>query len=312
MSITGILSVDYGVNDVEACARFYRDFGLNEIFSGPHGSDFSLPDGSSVRLRRADDHSLPTPFEDAPGIRQVTWAVDSKESLRKLSTSISTDREVTPLENDAISFVDDAGLPTVLQVAQLIPVNSPPDLVNAPGRVERWNRNRKWHEMAKPKVMQHVVFAHPDVRKAAGFYVNRLGFRISDIQDGGGFFLRADGRNEHHNIFWQPGKSLAFRHLAFGVESLDEIMAGAARMHQRGWKSALGLGRHRISSTFFFYIENPAGGDAEYSADTDYLDDDWVPRVWGRKFGHIWWVSKMREEEPATQVRLSTPEERVL
>lgn len=312
MAVVQIRRVDYGVDDLAQSTRFFQDFGLVAQVIAPTHSEFHLPDGSVVALRAADDPALPPAFESASGVRRLTWAVDTQASLEALERSLSTDRTVERLGDAAIAFVDDAGLHTVLEIFQPHPVSSPPDLVNAPGRVERWNRNRVWHEQARPQVMQHIVFAHPDVRRAAAFYVNRLGFRISDIQDGGGFFLRADGRNEHHNIFWQPGNALSFRHLAFGVESLDALMAGAGTLQRKGWKSALGLGRHRISSTFFYYFENPAGGDAEYSTDTDYLDDDWVPRVWGRKFGHIWWVARGRDEEPERQVRLSRPEERML
>lgn len=312
MAIVGIRSVVYGVHDMEASIRFYSDFGLQVARTDEKGCDFVLPDGSSVRLRHAQDPDLPAAFESGPGVREVTWAVDNEDALRLLAASLASDRAVTPRVDGSVSFIDDAGLPTVLMVASPTPVISAPDLVNAPGRIERWNRHRRWHPVASPKVMQHVVFAHPDVRRAAAFYVNRLGFRISDIQDGGGFFLRADGRNEHHNIFWQPGAALSFRHIAFGLESIDELMAGAAQMHRCGWSSPLGLGRHRISSTFFFYLPNPAGGDSEYSTDTDCLDDDWVPRVWGRKFGHIWWTARPRDEEPEPQVRLSRPDERVL
>lgn len=312
MPIVGLHRVDYGVADLPAAERFYRDFGLAAVQALGGACTFELPDGSSITLRDAADPTLPPPFEQKPGVRRVTWALDTLETLRALEASLASDRPVTRIGEAAISFIDDAGVPTALEVAAPRPVHSPPELVNAPGRVERWNRNRRWYAQARPKVMQHIVFAHPDVRRAAAFYVNRLGFRISDIQDGGGFFLRADGRNEHHNIFWQPGKALAFRHLAFGVENLDELMAGATHMVRQGWRSALGLGRHRISSTFFYYFDNPAGGDAEYSTDTDYLDDDWVPRVWGRKFGHIWWTTTARDEDPAIEVRLSKPEERVL
>jgi hypothetical protein len=48
-----------------------------------------------------------------------------------------------------------------------------------------------------------------------------------------------------------------------------------------GWEpSHLGLGRHRIDSALFYYIPCPAGGEAEYGADADYVDDAWVPRDW--------------------------------
>lgn len=312
MAIIGIHSVEYGVDDLEGSATFFTDMGLQPVAQEGPTRDFRLRDGSSVVLRGADDPVLPGRFEMAPGVRRVTWAVDTPQSLSELEQAVAVDRKVARVGELAIAFVDDAGVPTMLAVAQPVPVHARPELVNAPGRVERWNRNRQWPVGASPSVMQHVVFATPDVRRAAAFYVNRLGFRISDIQDGGGYFLRADGRSEHHNIFWQPGQKLAFRHLAFGVENIDELMVGATNMLRRGWTSELGLGRHRISSTFFYYFACPAGGDAEYSTDTDYLDDDWVPRVWDRAFGHIWWCSRPRAHDPTPKVRLSTPEERAL
>jgi hypothetical protein len=30
----------------------------------------------------------------------------------------------------------------------------------------------------------------------------------------------------------------------------------------------------------FYYLPCPAGGEAEYGADADYVDDAWVPRDW--------------------------------
>ena len=58
----------------------------------------------------------------------------------------------------------------------------------------------------------------------------------------------------------------------------------------RDRKSRLGLGRHRISSAIYCYVPNPNGGEAEYTCDTDYLDDNWIPRVWQWQFGAAMWT----------------------
>jgi hypothetical protein len=72
-----------------------------------------------------------------------------------------------------------------------------------------------------------------------------------------------------------------FHHANFGVEDIDEIMVGANYMTRRGWEpSHFGLGRHRVDSALFYYLPCPAGGEAEYGADADYIDDSWVPRDW--------------------------------
>jgi hypothetical protein len=78
------------------------------------------------------------------------------------------------------------------------------------------------------------------------------------------------------------------------------------------WASKLGLGRHRISSTIYFYIESPAGGEAEYSADTDCLDDRLRPRLWGPLFGKQHWIADLPEfltKRPDEDVRLLAEEQ---
>ncbi|WP_449472670.1 hypothetical protein [Sphingobium chungangianum] len=112
---------------------------------------------------------------------------------------------------------------------------------------------------------------------------------LSDSQPGFGKYLRADGSNSHHSLLLlnahapipEMDGTLRFHHANFGVEDIDEIMIGANHMVRRGWeKSHFGLGRHRIDSALFYYIPCPAGGEAEYGADSDYVDDSWVPRNW--------------------------------
>jgi hypothetical protein len=34
------------------------------------------------------------------------------------------------------------------------------------------------------------------------------------------------------------------------------------------------------------------GDEAEYHCDTDYVDDNWVPRAWDWKFGSLLWAHK--------------------
>lgn len=310
MVITGIHSITYTTKDLQEGVRFHELLGLRLIRRDDDGADFELPDGSTVRLRAPSDAVAAGRFVGPEGgVSEVCWAVDSEQALEALAAGLAADRTVQSHGAAECSFVDDAGLPVRLRVAAFQPLQAPADPVNAPGRVERLNQLRPWYERAFPQQFQHVVFAVPEPRAAARFYVQRLGFRISDIQEEGGVFLRAPGNVQHHNLYWQRGESPAFRHIAYGVRSVDEVMAGAEFMTQHGVASRMGLGRHRISSTFFYYMPNPCGGESEYATDADCLDDGWQPRVWGRAFGHIWWLAKGREQAPAPRVRLADPED---
>jgi catechol-2,3-dioxygenase len=293
MTILGVQTVVYGVEDLTQCRRFFDDFGLISVSSGIDFEEYQLPEGSRVILRHSTDPTLPPAFADGPGVRRVIWGVDSQQSLDSLEADLQHDRPVEKDANGRIYFQDDAGLPIGLDLFERKPLYSDEELINSPGRALRWNRHRKWFRLATPRLVHHVVFGCPDYEKAARFYRDRLKFRVTDVARDRGIFLRADGRSDHHNLFWLKDKRSRFLHISFGVENLDELLAGANHMQRGGWSSNLGLGRHRISSTIYFYYTNPAGGEAEYSADTDCLDDNWQPRVWGPMYGNQHWIADL-------------------
>ncbi|MGB3929144.1 MAG: VOC family protein, partial [Sphingobium sp.] len=230
----------------------------------------------------------PSPIEGA-GVRQVIWGVDSEQALDALAADLSRDCDVRRSDDGTVHFQAGFGIPMGLRLFRKRPVLCAPEPANAPGRTERLNRPRRWRTRAYPKGLSHVVFAVPDFESGTAFMRDRLGFRLSDEQVGFGMYLRADGSNNHHNFLLLnataplPGMDgkLRFHHANFAVEDLDEIMIGANHMDRRGWEpSHAGLGRHRIDSALFYYLPCPAGGEAEYGADSDCVDDGWVPRRW--------------------------------
>jgi catechol 2,3-dioxygenase-like lactoylglutathione lyase family enzyme len=282
VAILGIETLTYGVPEVATSQRFFEDFGLVLETSSESQAVFRLPEGSSVVLRALDDPALPASPIEGPGVREVIWGVDDAVAL-ELLVVVRRDPE------GAAFFLTDFGVPMGLRVFRKKPILYAPEPSNAPGHVRRLNQHRRWRQRAFPKVISHVVFAVPDFEKGTTFLRERLGFKLSDEQVGFGMYLRADGSNNHHNFLLlnasaplpdMDGK-LRFHHANFAVEDLDEIMVGANHMVRRGWEpSHFGLGRHRIDSALFYYLPCPAGGEAEYGADSDCVDDSWVPRRW--------------------------------
>jgi catechol 2,3-dioxygenase-like lactoylglutathione lyase family enzyme len=122
------------------------------------------------------------------------------------------------------------------------------------------------------------VVNSPDVDKAAKFYVDRLGFRVTDRFTGAGVFLRSAGSFDHHNLFLIKGPSVGLHHIAFHVRDHLELMIGGKMLMKKGWESAWGPGRHIFGSNHFWYFKSPFGGVMEYDADMDVVDDNWVPR----------------------------------
>lgn len=290
MTISGIERLVYAVDDIDLCTRFFSDFGLQRDELWISDVCFKLPEGSRVILKKMGDPSLPNGSKVAgAGVHEVVWGVDSEQSLDALLAKLRKQTEVVQTSDGIARFVTPFGIAMGLKIFSKVPVITAPDSINAPGHIRRLNQHRKWRRRAFPKVIQHVVFAVPGFEDAHRFMIETLNFRLSDHQRGFGSYLRADGAYNHHNILFLNANAplpdmdgrLAFHHANFGVEDIDELMIGANTMVRRGWEpSHFGLGRHRIDSALFYYLPCPAGGEAEYGADGDYVDDSWVPRDW--------------------------------
>lgn len=315
MAITGVKSIHYRVADSEQLQRsrrFFQEFGLALQTESPDQSVFGLPDGAQVRLQLAEAAA----FQTAVAVETI-WGVNSPEALAELVESLSRDLDLAQDERGDWRFVTPCGLPMGLGLFDRRVPLSRPDPLNAPGNVQRLNQWRKWRFRAQPKTINHVVYGVDSYKDSWDFFRHRLGFRLSDHSKGLGVFLRADGANEHHNLFLSnahyrgPSKP-SFQHACFGVEDIDELMVGANHMQRLGHVSQFGVGRHRIASALFWYVDCPAGGEAEYGADTDYLDDGWVPREWDAKFGFIGWASHLppfMQDEALRDVRLLESED---
>ena len=304
MAILGVAEIVFGVDDLGLCTRFWDDFGLTPVRRADDHFVFEVASGSQVTVRHRNDAALPPAYFEWPGIRETIWGVDTAAALETLVIDLSCDRPVRRDSDGTAHFLADDGQPLGLRVWHKRTVVSQPDAVNAPGCIQRLNQHRKWRLRARPKTINHVVFFSTDYVAAFEFYRDRLGFRLTDHSKGLGVFARADGTNEHHSIFWfnadlpiTPLKN-GYMHTAFGLGDIDEVMLGANTMSARDWvnqsmNSSGGLSRHRISSAIYYYVDNPNGGEAEYHADTDYVDDNWIPRAWDWKFGALLWAHQV-------------------
>jgi catechol 2,3-dioxygenase-like lactoylglutathione lyase family enzyme len=302
MTVLGVESVLFGVTDLAEHARFWTDFGLPVESISDDEAVFRLMSGSRVILLRHGDARLPSPDPfDGDGIKETVWGVDCNESLERIAASLAAEVPVTRDADGTAHCVCPDGQPIAVRVWDKRPVVSETSPVNTPGSYPRFNQHRIWRTKAIAKTINHVVFFSTDYVASFEFYERHLGFRYTDHSRGSGIFGRAPGTFEHHSIFWVncdlpiAPDQFKFMHIAFGMDDIDEVMLGANIMEAKGWKNttmntAGGISRHRISSAIYYYCEIPGGsGEAEYHADTDYLDDNWVPRSWDFKFGSLLW-----------------------
>ena len=180
----------------------------------------------------------------------------------------------------------------------MVEVTGAADLVHAraagrptrPGRVERTTARADVVEEAGPRPPRrvgHVVLGTPRVAEACAFYLDGLGFRVSDkILDGVLTFARVEA--DHHNLLIQPAPVSYLNHYALEMDDLDAIgAAGTAVLAERPDADVVGVGRHRLGSNLYWYLFDPAGTMFELFADMDQIIDD---EAWDREHRRDDWT----------------------
>lgn len=277
MSITNLEKVTFGVTDMATSVRFWTDFGLaREGDADPDVIRFLAQDRSGVELRDANDPALPPAVGPAPTIREATFGVGSKSDLDAVAAELARDREVTEDDEGTIHAVDPLGFPIAFRVSRRQAVTAPQPVFNTPGRPDRINTRGRFFPSATPMEMTHTVYMIDDPDTIVPFYTDRLGFRVSDCYPGRGYFMRGGASIHHHDLFLlNVGAKRGYHHVAFELSTIHELFGGGLNMTRKGWQTALGPGRHPISSCYFWYFHCPSGGAAEYDFDSDQVDERW-------------------------------------
>ncbi|WFT23054.1 VOC family protein [Acinetobacter baumannii] len=125
------------------------------------------------------------------------------------------------------------------------------------------------------------IYATKPLATTENFYIEKVGFHLSDAYKNRGAFLRCRGEGYHHDLFLLsvPNKSAGLNHVAFVVRDIHEVIGGGLHMNRSEWSTFIGPGRHPISSAYFWYVNSPLGGAFEYYTNDDYLTEEWQPRV---------------------------------
>ena len=291
MTILGIESIVYGVDDMDAAVRFHEDWGLTLREKNAAGADFDLADRTTIHIRAADDPALPPPMIDWAHLndataRELIWGVEDTAGLEAIGAELARDREVAIGEDGTLHSTDDHGYRIGFRVSkrEKVPLELPE--TNAPDTAQRHNvpAEGATRGRAAPVRFGHMVLWAPgDLAAHVAFYTDRLGFRVTDNVLGAGVFMRCAGSTDHHNLFLQKGggetgEYLGFQHVAYEIRDFDAVMMLGAHMEGAGWRTNVGPLRHNIGSSMSWYMWNPAGGLAEAYCDMDYADDGWVVR----------------------------------
>ncbi|MDM1247764.1 VOC family protein [Acinetobacter sp. R933-2] len=279
--ITGIEVLKFGVENRQEAKTFLADFGLKAVATDIESTDlYQTQNGCKIYLFDITDARLPEAIEAGSTLREVTWGVENSQDLINLAEKLGNE----PDFDNSAAFVqcrDPNGMTIRFEhsITHELPTVQTEGM-NQFGNIQRINAASPVYEKAEPVDIGHVVFFTPDLETTQAFYIEKLGFYLSDAYRKRGAFLRCRGEGFHHDLFLLsiPNKPAGLNHVAFVVRDIHEVIGGGLSMNRQDWSTFIGPGRHPISSAYFWYVNSPLGGAFEYYTNDDYLTEAWQPR----------------------------------
>ena len=264
--LNGVLDIELTVPDPEPLVEFWERRGLRRTADGVLGSDerpamLRITEG---RYRHLSDLHL--------GCDTEGDLLDIRRRLADLGIEATIDGNrllcVTPELGNTVTI-------DVREQSPLAPFTPRP--ANGPGTRSRIDARADavGEETARPpRRLGHVVLGTTRVKDLATFFVDGLGFRISD-QVAGGAAVFARCSPDHHNLLLMPSKVPYLNHYAVEMDDVDAVgKAGQATLGERPDASVVGVGRHTVGGNVFWYLRDPSGTTFEFFTDMDQILDD--------------------------------------
>jgi catechol 2,3-dioxygenase-like lactoylglutathione lyase family enzyme len=277
MGLHRLTSITIGVPDVPATAAYYTEFGLLPVGTADAGRArfATLDGGEQLELVQASRRRL---------LRVGVGAHDADDIARVRSRLAALDVAVQDVAGGLCALDPHSELKVEVTVAaELVQPASAPAPTNGPGRPDRADGRAPGVERVdrvRPRKLGHLVVGSVDQAATQRFFVDGLGFKISDEVPGLAAFLRCS--TDHHNVLVQHAPLNFLHHTAWEVDDVDDVgRAASAMLEGHPERHVWGLGRHHIGSNFFWYLRDPAGNFSEYYSDLDCIVSDalWKPSV---------------------------------
>lgn len=253
--VTEIRYVGYGVADVGTERSFYAETWGLEAVAEQDGMVWFKTQGNDehhvVRLRPSDGNHL-----DVIALAANSRAEVDALHARIVDAGCRIVHPPRPLDAPGggygLRFFSPDGLPFEISS----------DVARGDMRsIGRWE--------GVPVRISHIVLHSPDHQAAVRFFVDVLGFRVSDWLGDFMCFLRCN--SAHHRLAILPGPP-CLNHVAYDMTDVDGMMAGISRLKQAGTDIRWGPGRHTAGDNAFSYFVSPGGFAVEYTAELEEVD----------------------------------------
>jgi len=252
--VTGVRSIELGVRDLHRSAEFYtKVWALEEVSS----------DGDSIRFRATggEHHVLTIRERPQASLLGVHFAAADRAAVDQLCAKAKGYGVALAGDPAPLDARDGGGYGFRFETPDGLPMSISSDSAQHTDIVL---------DRSRPTKISHVVLNSARTDDQVPFFIDVLGFRLSDsthMME----FLRCSA--DHHSIaiFRNNGPSL--NHVAYELPNIDGLMRGAGRVKRSGFDIEWGVGRHGPGSNVFSYFIEPNGFVAEYTTELDQLDD---------------------------------------
>ncbi|MER6345090.1 VOC family protein [Streptomyces sp. NPDC001595] len=282
MPLHRLTRIVMGVPDVPQTAQYYADFGLTPTAapdsqgSAAHHGFATADGGEQLRIVHAPRRQL----------LELGVGVDDPDDLDRVASALARLDVAVHKTSSGVSAVDPGtGVSVRVEIAPRYAQAPAPEVAyNGPGTTPRLQERAPGilrQGPVRPRKLGHVVLGSTDQEASQRFFLEGIGFKVSDTVPGLAAFMRCS--TDHHNVLVQQAPVSFLHHTSWQVDDVDEIGRGAMSMLEADPdRHTWGLGRHFIGSNFFWYLKDPAGNFSEYYSDIDCIVDDalWKPGVW--------------------------------
>lgn len=236
--------------DLERSLSFYRDLvGLSE--AADHGD---------ARWLRCSEKPYDIIVErgETAGLVSVGYELESAAELDKAYAHL------TAVGHNPIWA--DASRCTAYQVERALLVKDPVTGMELDLYAGQAVADTPYHGgLTKIARLGHVVLNVADLPAAHDFWVNQLGFAVSDRVEGVAEWLRCWPNPLHHSLALLQGDANTLHHINFMVTDIDDVGAAMNRLKAADVPIVFGPGRHLPSTSIFLYFLDPDGNSTEFS-----------------------------------------------
>ena len=123
-----------------------------------------------------------------------------------------------------------------------------------------------------PLKLGHVALFVKDAERSERFYIDNLGFRVSDWIEKVFVFLRCG--TDHHSLNFLSAAHPGMFHFAFELRDANHLMRSCDELGKAGVKIDWGPGRHGPGHNLYTYHRDPDGNIVELYAELDTMSSE--------------------------------------